>query len=194
MDEIISGLNGRPRLLLHACCAPCATHSLECVMPFFDVTLFYYNPNTYPYEEYLKRLDTLKKLSDITNIPITEGEYDDRTFYAAARGLEQLPEGGLRCAQCFRLRLERTAFTAKKLGYDMFATTLTVSPHKNAQLINTIGLEMQGSSGITYLPSDFKKRDGFKRSAELSAEYGLYRQNYCGCEFSLNNIENNKGV
>ena len=185
MENIINELKGRPKLLLHACCAPCATYVTECLMPHFDITLYYYNPNTHPRDEYLKRLEALNMLALAMGLPVLEGEYNQDAFFLAAEGLEEQPEGGARCAECFKLRLYQTASAAKKGAFDMFATTLTVSPHKNAELINSIGFEAEQLYGAAYLPSDFKKRNGFKRSTELSQELGLYRQSYCGCEFSI---------
>lgn len=189
LDKLIAGIDGVCHVLLHSCCAPCSSYVLEYLSKYFEIDLFYYNPNTYPREEYEKRgreLERLVKLMPFTNrVGVVPVEYDPERFYQAALGQEQEPEGGKRCASCFRLRLERTAQEAKTLGYDFFATTLTVSPYKNVQLINQIGLELEKEYGVRYLVSDFKKREGYKRSIELSRLYGLYRQEYCGCEFSL---------
>ncbi|MGM9522706.1 MAG: epoxyqueuosine reductase QueH [Oscillospiraceae bacterium] len=189
MEKEISGLDGRrPRLLLHACCAPCSSAVLERIAPFFEVTVFYYNPNIYPFEEYEKRLGELYKLLRANGMEktaeIIDGGFDDAEFYACAAGLENEPEGGARCPRCFELRLRKTAETAKKLGCEYFATTLTVSPHKNAEVINAIGGKLSEDAGVKWLPSDFKKRDGYLRSIRLSEEYGLYRQDYCGCRFA----------
>lgn len=186
MDAVLASLGGaRPRLLLHSCCGPCSSAVLERVTPFFDVTVYFYNPNILPEAEFEKRLYWQKHL--LSAAPFAEGvelivpERDESAFRAAARGLEDAPEGGARCSACFTLRLGRTAEAAKAGSFDFFATTLTVSPHKNAQVINAIGLALGKDHGVEWLPSDFKKRDGYKRSLELSKEYGLYRQAWCGC-------------
>ncbi|MGI6019078.1 MAG: epoxyqueuosine reductase QueH [Marvinbryantia sp.] len=178
-----------PSLYLHSCCAPCSSYVLEYLSEYFRITVFYYNPNIYPKEEYWKRVEEQQRL--ITQMPFShsvqfaEGEFDERRFYETVRGLEKEPEGGARCEQCFRLRLAETAKRAKEAGADYFATTLTISPLKNASLINQIGEELAAEYGISWLPSDFKKKNGYKRSTELSATYGLYRQDYCGCVFSV---------
>ncbi len=191
LDKILSGLEGTPRLLLHACCAPCASYVLEYLSRYFEIDVFYYNPNIYPPEEYEKRGKELEKLISLMPFPnpvrLIPSDYDPELFYKAAKGLEKEREGGLRCNECFDLRLTETAKTAKAGEYDWFATTLTVSPHKNAELLNAIGLRLAEEYGVPYLVSDFKKREGYKRSIELCAEYGIYRQCYCGCEFSLSN-------
>lgn len=184
MEDIISSLDSRPRLLLHSCCGPCSTAVLERLSEHFDVTLHYYNPNIQPAEEYNKRLETQREVCLRLGITVIDEPYDDGEFMAVAAGLESEPEGGRRCAECFRLRLQRTAEEARAGGFDYFTTTLTVSPHKNAPLINEIGQQAAEVCGVPFLPSDFKKRDGYKRSIALSAEYGLYRQDYCGCLFS----------
>lgn len=178
-----------PRLLLHSCCAPCSSYVLEYLSNYFSITVFYYNPNIYPPEEITKRAQEQKRL--IAAIPalypITykEGTYDPERFYQITKGHEQDPEGGERCFLCYRLRLEEAAREAKNGGYDYFTTTLSISPLKNAEKLNEIGEELGGVYGVSYLNSDFKKKNGYKRSIELSGEYGLYRQNYCGCVFSL---------
>jgi len=189
LDDSIASLGDRtPRVMLHACCAPCASYVLEYLAEHFAVTVLYYNPNTFPAGEYEKRLGELKKLilNLKTKYPVSLlcGEYNPGAFYGLVRDFEAEPEGGGRCKLCFKLRLEETARLAKKNGFDYFATTLTVSPHKNAALINGIGGVMSEKFGVPYLYSDFKKRDGYKRSIELSNKFGLYRQDYCGCEFS----------
>ncbi len=188
MEEQIASLDGaRPRLLLHICCAPCGSAVLERVCPFFDVTLYYDNPNIMPEEEYRKREGEIRKLLRLSgreDVPLIEGPYDTGAFFDAARGLEDQPEGGARCEACFRLRLARTAELAREGGFAFFCSTLTVSPHKNAQLINRIGEELARETGVPWLPSDFKKKDGYLRSIRLSREYGLYRQCFCGCPFS----------
>ena len=186
MEALIASLDGRrPKLLLHSCCGPCSSAVLEIVTRHFDTTVFYYNPNILPAGEFEKRLYWQRVLLD--RAPFARGvelivpDRDEAAFWAAARGLEDAPEGGARCAECFALRLGRTAKAAKVGGFDYFATTLTVSPHKNAPLINAIGQRLGEAAGVAWLPSDFKKKDGYKRSLELSAEYGLYRQAWCGC-------------
>ena len=186
--EIKRNAGRLPRLLLHSCCAPCSSSVLEYLSPHFDITLFYYNPNITPEEEYRKRVAELHRLvkeADYPNpVSIIEGRYDSSEFFDMARGLEDLPEGGERCAKCYRLRLEETAKQAAAGGYEYFTTTLSVSPYKNAQKLNAIGSELSEKYGVKYLLSDFKKKDGYRRSIELSAQYGLYRQNYCGCVYS----------
>ena len=189
-EELTATFGGtRPRLLLHSCCAPCTSAVLERVHPFFDVTLYYFNPNTHPEEEYEKRGAELPKLlraGGYEDVEIIWGEYMPEVFFDAAKGLESEPEGGARCERCFDVRLGGTARKARELDFDYFGTTLTVSPHKNAELINEIGQRLADEYGIRWLWSDFKKRDGYLRSIRLSREYGLYRQCYCGCVFSTN--------
>lgn len=178
----------RPRLLLHVCCAPCASGVLEYAARFFRVSLVYYNPNIAPREEYEKRLRELERL--IREMPLESPVellpcgYDNGEFEAVAQGLREAPEGGARCLECFRLRLGFTARLAKELGFDYFTTTLSISPLKNAAALNAIGEELSARYGVKHLPADFKKRDGFKLSIQRSKEYGLYRQNYCGCIYS----------
>lgn len=187
LDDIISRLGDKkPRLLLHACCAPCSSYVLEYLASIFDITLFFANPNITPFKEYQKRLDELKRLVKEMklDIDIKEDNYNADEFYAIAKGLENAPEGGERCKKCYRLRLEKAAREAKIGEYDYFTTTLSISPHKNAAWINEIGGELENEYSIKFLPSDFKKKNGYKRSIELSKQYGLYRQNFCGCEFS----------
>ena len=185
LDRLLAGLDSRPRLLLHSCCGPCSSYVLEYLTRYFDVLLSYYNPNIQPLAEYDLRLENqLKVIERIPGVTLAECSYDGRAYDEAARGLEAEPEGGARCTECFRLRLDFAAREAKRLGCGYFATTLTVSPHKDAQRINAIGEELAGKYGVKWLPSDFKKRDGYKRSIELSREFGLYRQDYCGCLYS----------
>ena len=178
------------RLLLHACCAPCSSYVLEYLTSYFDITVYFYNPNITSREEYEKRLSELRRLVSLMPhenlIEVVDGDYEPERFLGLARGLETLPEGGARCFSCYRLRLEKTAqyFAARRGDFDCFATTLTVSPHKNAEKLNEIGFELADKYSLKWLPSDFKKREGYKRSIELSRLYGLYRQDYCGCEFS----------
>lgn len=189
LDKLIAGLNGRrPTLLLHACCAPCSSYVLEYLSRYFRITLFYYNPNISPESEYRYRVSEVKRLvaemlpdSDVT---VVEGRYDPERFIQAVRGLEGEPEGGKRCRVCFRLRLEEAARQAQNLGCEFFTTTLSISPLKNARALNEIGEELAPIYQTRYLVSDFKKREGYKRSIQLSAEYQLYRQDYCGCIYS----------
>lgn len=182
-----------PRLLLHSCCAPCSSYVLEYLSDYFEITVFYYNPNISPAEEYEKRAaeqqHLIRELPAKHPIHLVVGAYEPERFYAVSRGLEQVPEGGERCFRCFRLRLEEAAKMAAEGGFDYFATTLTISPLKNAQKLNEIGEELSELYKVEYLPSDFKKKNGYKRSVELSALYGLYRQNYCGCVFSKRDAE-----
>lgn len=178
----------RPRLLLHVCCAPCSTACLEQLTEAFQVTCFYYNPNIEPEAEFEHRLSELVRLTGempLQGVPeVIRGEYEHERFLELARGLEDVPEGGERCTRCYRLRLEKTAQAARDGGYDYFTTTLSVSPYKNAEKLNTIGATLAEAYGVPYLFSDFKKHDGYLRSIRLSAEYGLYRQDYCGCIYS----------
>ena len=180
-----------PRLFLHSCCAPCSSYVLEYLSTYFAITVFYYNPNISFGEEYRKRVEEQKRLIAAFNeeggrypIAIEEGDYEPAVFYEMAKGMESCPEGGERCFRCFDLRLRETAKRAAAGGYDYFATTLTISPLKNAQKLNEIGMALSQEYGVFWLPSDFKKKNGYKRSIELSAQYGLYRQDYCGCVFS----------
>lgn len=177
----------RPSLLLHACCAPCSSYCIEYLNGHFEITLFFYNPNIFPAEEYTHRVNELKRLvSEMgLNIPVLEAENDTESFYTLAKGRENIREGGARCFDCYRLRLEKTAQLAKEKGFDYFTTTLSISPLKNAQKLREIGLELEGEYGVKNLPSDFKKKEGYKRSIELSRKYNLYRQDYCGCEYSV---------
>ncbi len=186
MTEIIEGFGGgRRKLLLHACCAPCSSACLERLKDAFDITVFFYNPNIED-EEYFKRKSELCRfISETGWADILDCDHDTAEFYAAASGLEGCAEGGERCLACFRLRLERTAEEAAKGGFDYFGTTLTISPLKDADAINAIGEELERATGAKWLYSDFKKRGGYQRSLQLSREHRLYRQNYCGCIFSL---------
>ena len=187
-NEIRANSGRVPRLLLHSCCAPCSSYVLEYLTNYFDVTVLYYNPNITPSEEYAKRVAELKRLiaeaSYLNPVKLIEGRYDSHEFFEIAKGLEHLPEGSERCFNCYRLRLEESARTAAKGDYEYFTTTLSVSPYKNSAKLNAIGRELSEKYGVKYLYSDFKKKDGYKRSIELSAQYGLYRQNYCGCIYS----------
>ena len=172
------------RLLLHICCAPDATVGIERLSPDFEVEGFYCNPNIHPAEEYRRRLDGMRDLSNLVQFPFTEGEYDINAWFQAVRGQENEPEKGLRCEICIGRRLRSTAATARENRFDAFATVLTISPKKDAALINRLGTLAGEEFGVEYVPTDLKKKEGFKRSVELSREYGLYRQDYCGCEFS----------
>ena len=192
----IARREGRPRLLLHSCCAPCSSAVLERLTDWFDLTVFYYNPNIAPEEEFLRRAEEQRRL--IAELPHAHeiqfrcGEYESEAFEALARGLEDMPEGGERCTRCFRLRLGKTAALAAREGFDYFTTTLSISPLKDAQRLNAIGGELAEQFGVSYLFSDFKKKNGYKRSCELSLQYGLYRQDYCGCRFSQMEREKKK--
>lgn len=193
LDEIISSncKNGVvPKLLLHACCAPCSSYCLEYLSQYFEISVLYYNPNISIKEEYEYRLSEEKRLissMDFKNdVRIIDCDYNTKDFFNAVKGLENEPEGGRRCEECFKLRLEATAAEAKRLGIEYFGTTLTISPLKNAELINEIGEQLGEKYGVKWLYSDFKKKEGYKRSIILSKKYDLYRQNYCGCIFSKN--------
>ena len=178
-----------PKLLLHSCCAPCSSYVLEYLSQYFEITVFYYNPNIYPEQEYKKRVVEQKEFiqKNPWKYPVSfvEGTYDTKRFYEMARGLEDLREGGERCFRCYELRLRESARLAKEQGFDYFTTTLSISPMKNAQKLNEIGGKLAKDYGVNYLFSDFKKKNGYKRSIELSAENELYRQDYCGCVFSI---------
>ena len=190
MEKIIQGLDGqRKSLLLHSCCAPCSSAVLEKLQEIFEITVFYYNPNIFPPEEYGKRVDEQRMLIEKmpAKHPVTflEGTYDREHFYSMANGLEEVKEGGIRCFRCYELRLREAARVAKEGKFDYFTTTLSISPLKNAEKLNEIGIRLGEEYDVPYLISDFKKRDGYKRSTQISREYGLYRQDYCGCEFSI---------
>lgn len=181
-----------PTLLLHACCAPCSSSVLERLSSFFEITIYYYNPNISPYEEYGKRIREIerfiKDFPAVHPIHFLEGKYDNNRFEDIARGLEKEKEGGARCSKCYYLRLEDTARVAKQHNFDYFTTTLSVSPYKNADKLNQIGRFLEKEYDVLYLVSDFKKKDGYKRSIELSREYNLYRQDYCGCIYSKREV------
>lgn len=181
----------RPGLLLHACCAPCSSYCIEYLNKYFDITLFFYNPNIYPTDEFDVRVSELERLVREMglDIPVIVPENDTESFYDLAKGRENIREGGARCFDCYRLRLEKTAEYARENGFDYFTTTLSISPLKNAAKLREIGLELEEKYGVKNLPSDFKKKEGYKRSTELSKKYGLYRQNYCGCVYSKNERE-----
>lgn len=191
LEDIIAGHQSAgkiPTLFLHSCCAPCSSYVLEYLSDYFKITVFYYNPNIYPDEEYYKRVEEQKHFIEVfpakNKIDFLEGDFAKERFYEMATGLENLPEGGERCFRCYRLRLEEAAKYALQNSMDYFTTTLSISPLKNAQKLNEIGLELAEKYGVNYLVSDFKKKDGYKRSTELSKEYNMYRQDYCGCVFS----------
>lgn len=189
--EKIQKSNKTPNLLLHSCCGPCSSYVIEYLTKYFNITILYYNPNISPQEEYEKRKEEQIKLINIipkTNkVNIIDCDYDNDKYEKIIKGLEKEPERGKRCTKCFNLRLEKTAEIASKNNYDYFGTTLTVSPYKNAKLLNEIGAELEKKYKIKYLYSDFKKKNGYKRSIELSNKYKLYRQNYCGCIYSKPN-------
>lgn len=192
LEKVLKGLpDMHRRLFLHSCCAPCSSYCLEYLRRYFEVTVFYYNPNISMPEEYRRRVEEQKRLIGELNaqgkhnpISFTEGPYEPERFYEIAKGLENCPEGGERCFACYELRLQEAAQMAKVGEYDFFTTTLTISPLKNAQKLNEIGQRLAEEYKVAYLPSDFKKKGGYQRSIELSREYGLYRQDYCGCAFS----------
>ena len=196
MEKILAELEaeGRtPRLLLHSCCAPCSSYVLEYLSPYFFITDFYYNPNIAPADEYRKRVSDMQRLIREMPLPhpveFEEGVYDPDRFYEMARGKEDIPEGGERCFACFEMRLREAAQEALRLHMDYFTTSLSISPLKDAQKLNEIGIRLGEEYGIPYLVSDFKKKNGFRRSTELSREYHLYRQNYCGCVYSRRQAE-----
>lgn len=190
LDELINNLSGTPRLLLHCCCAPCSSYVLEYLSRFFEITCLFYNPNISPAEEYKKRAEELRRLISEqphkNPVSIIVEKYNPQEFFAAIKGYEHIKEGGERCFRCYRLRLEMAAKYAKEYNFDYFCSTLSISPLKNARKLNDIGEELSEIYKISHLPNDFKKKGGYKRSIELSAEYDLYRQNYCGCVFSKN--------
>lgn len=196
LDKIIVGLDGkRPRLLMHSCCAPCSSYCLEYLSQYFDITIYYYNPNITDPSEYSHRVAEQQRLIEelsadvMRHISFEEGPYDVESFVVISRGLEDVPEGGERCRRCFELRLGKAAKYAADNGFDYYTTTLTISPLKNASVLNEIGMAQGDIYEIPFLPSDFKKKNGYKRSVELSEKYGLYRQNYCGCVYSKQEME-----
>jgi len=192
LDKVLDSLKGKtPKLFLHSCCAPCSSYCLEYLCRYFAITVFYYNPNISRESEYKKRVEEQKRLIARYNeeqkghpIRVIEGDYEPARFFDVTKGYEDCPEGGERCFRCFELRLRETAIRAKEGDYDYFATTLTISPLKNADKLNEIGQALGEEYGVMWLPSDFKKKGGYQRSVQLSAEYELYRQDYCGCSFS----------
>lgn len=186
--EEIKNFPSVPNLLLHSCCAPCSSQVISTLTNFFNITILYYNPNIYPKEEYLKRKEEQKKLlnkiESINKLNIIDCDYDNEVYEQTIKGLEKEKEGGSRCYKCFSLRLEKTAKIGEEKSYDYFSTTLTISPHKNSKIINIIGKSLEDKYNIKWLYSDHKKKDGYKKSIELSKKYNLYRQNYCGCIYS----------
>lgn len=199
LDKLIAEFEkeGRvPSLLLHSCCGPCSSYCIEYLSQYFNITVFYYNPNIYPDEEYYHRVKEQQRF--ISQFPakykvsFIEGDFDTDRFYEIAKGLENEPEKGARCHKCYDLRLRRTAEVALEKGFDFFTTTLTISPMKDSQILNEIGLAIADEIGVKWLPSDFKKREGYKRSTELSREYNMYRQDYCGCVYSYRDRQQQK--
>lgn len=184
MQKIINTLEDKPKLLLHSCCAPCSSYVIERLKDYFDITIIYYNPNIEPKLEYEKRKKEQIKLVNIFGLKYLDADYDNEIYHEMAKGLENELERGRRCVKCYELRLRYTANKAKEENFDYFATTLTVSPYKLSNVINEIGYSLQDEYKIKYLPSDFKKNDGYKKSIELSKKYNLYRQNFCGCIYS----------
>jgi len=199
LDKLISNLEKEgktPKLLLHSCCAPCSSYVLEYLSNYFEITVFYYNPNIFPESEYTKRILEQQMLIQDMKVkhPVSflAGSYERDKFYEIAAGLEHLKEGGERCFKCYELRLEEAAKIAQEGEFDYFTTTLSISPMKNAEKLNEIGNKVGAKYGVSYLQSDFKKKNGYKRSIELSKEFGLYRQDYCGCEFSFRDRQKEK--
>lgn len=192
LDEIIVNLpkDKKPTLLLHSCCGPCSSYVMEYLTKYFKITIFYYNPNISPMLEYQKRVEEQRRLIREVHpeISFLEGDYVPELFEEMSKGLEEEPEGGARCTKCYYMRMSETAKKAKELGYDYFTTTLSISPYKDSQRLNQIGEKLEQQYGISYLYADFKKRNGYKRSIELSKQYHLYRQEYCGCEFSKRRV------
>lgn len=189
-ENILNNLGGKKKLLLHSCCGPCSSYVISYLTDYFDITILYYNPNIFPYDEYLKRKNEQIRLindlkSNIGNkLDIMDCDYDNDLYNSLIKGLENEPERGNRCKVCYRMRMEKTAIIAKENSYDYFCTTLSVSPYKNADWINEIGKDLENKYSINWLYSDFKKKDGYKQSILLSQKYNLYRQNYCGCIYS----------
>lgn len=185
LEKIINNLDSKKKLLLHSCCAPCSSYVISYLKDYFDITVLYYNPNIEPISEYNKRKAEQIRLCNIFNIKVLDCDYDNNLFHKVVAGLENEKEGGNRCFKCYELRLRKTASLAK--NYDYFGTTLTVSPFKNSKKLNEIGLILEQEYGIKYLVSDFKKKEGYKQSIKLSKEYNLYRQDFCGCIYSIRN-------
>lgn len=185
LEKIINNLDSKKTLLLHSCCAPCSSYVISYLKDYFDITVLYYNPNIEPISEYIKRKEEQIRLCNIFNIKVLDCDYDNDIFHKVVSGLENEKEGGSRCFKCYELRLRKTASLAS--NYDYFGTTLTVSPFKNSKKLNEIGLSLEQEYGIKYLVSDFKKKEGYKQSIKLSKEYNLYRQDFCGCIYSIRN-------
>ena len=198
LDKVLECLAYRPSVLLHSCCGPCSSYVLTYLAGYFDITVLYYNPNIYPSAEFEKRAGEQERLIEAlnrdlsVNIKYLRGDYDPQEFFDMAKGLEDVAEGGERCFKCYELRMREAAVTAKNGGYDYFTTTLSISPLKNAEKINEIGDKLEREYGVRHLPSDFKKKEGYKQSIELSRKYDLYRQDYCGCVYSKNEREKEK--
>jgi len=176
------------KILLHTCCSTCLGYPYNFLSKNYNVTIFYFNPNIYPESEYRKRLGDIKKFTEELNVNLIAGGYDYRSWQTYISGLEEEPEGGKRCERCFMYRLQKTASMAKSGGFNYFASTMSISPHKNFKIINNIGKDLEKSYGISYLESNFKKKDGFKKTIEISKKYAFYRQNYCGCEYSIKEV------
>ena len=197
-EQILKSLKDKKNILIQSCCGPCSSYVITYLLTYFNITILYYNPNIYPYEEYIKRKkEQIKQINELNKInenkiTIMDCDYENDIYEKEIKGLEKEPERGKRCEVCYKLRMKKTAILAKKNNYDYFCTTLSVSPYKNANLINQIGKELEEEYNIKWLYSDFKKKNGYKISIELSQKYNMYRQNYCGCIYSKNNIPNNK--
>lgn len=187
-ENILNSLDGKKKLLLHSCCGPCSSYVISYLTNYFDITILYYNPNIYPYDEYLKRkeeqIKVIKEINKVNKVDILDCDYNNDIYCCLIKGLEKEPERGKRCWVCYKMRMEKTASTAKDMNYDYFCTTLSVSPFKNATWINDIGKSLEEKYNVKWLYSDFKKKDGYKKSILLSQKYNLYRQNYCGCIYS----------
>ena len=187
-ESILNNLNGKKRLLLHSCCGPCSSYVISYLTKYFDITILYYNPNIFPYDEYLKRkeeqIKLINEIDKVNCVDIIDCDYDNDYYNECIRGLEKEPERGNRCKVCYYLRMKKTVILAKEKDYDFFCTTLSVSPYKNAEWINNFGQELESKYNVKWLYSDFKKKDGYKSSILLSNKYNLYRQNYCGCIYS----------
>ena len=197
LEELISTLSNKPTLLLHSCCGPCSTQVIDYLKDYFEITVFYYNPNIEPLEEYLHgKKEQIRFLEEYkeAKIQFLDCDYDNETFKRVAKGLEKVPEGGARCNNCFYLRMKKTAIVAKENNFEYFGTTLTVSPHKNSTMINEIGEKISKEENIKYIYGDFKKNDGYKKSIEMSKAYNLYRQDYCGCLYGSEHIWNQKNM
>ena len=193
--DFLKNLNTRPTLMLHACCAPCSSHVLMLLKEYFDITIFYSNDNIYPEAEYDKRLEEIKRFANLisTDIKVINDPYNASDYYEAIKGYEHLGEKSERCYKCYKLRLEKSVKKAKELGFDYFTTTLSISPHKNSDWINEIGYDLEAKYNVKYLYSNFKKEEGYKDSINLSKEYNLYRQDYCGCVYSKEEREKSLG-